>query len=76
MYRAIIVPKEKKLTIELPDQLVGKEVEILAFEIDKDQPLSGKPSIDEIRAFYRTYQVDMTGFTFSRAEANERWFLY
>lgn len=72
MYRSIVVPKENKLTIELPDQLVGKEVEVLAFEIDKDQPLSGKPSIDEIRSFYRTYQVDMTGFKFDRDEANER----
>jgi hypothetical protein len=74
MYRAIITPKETTLTIELPEQLVGKSVEVIAFEIDKTEgsDLRKKPSVEEINSFYSTYQVDMAGFKFNRDEANER----
>jgi hypothetical protein len=71
MYRAIITPKETTLTIELPDQLVGKSVEVIAFEIE-NQSLRKKPTKKEINLFYATYQVDMKGFKFNRDEANER----
>ena len=76
MYRAIITPTETSLTIKLPEELVGKPVEVLAFELEKSPPARKKPSAEEINSFYDKYQIDMTGFKFSRDEANERWFLY
>ena len=72
MYRAIITPKETTLTIELPEQMVGKPVEVLAFEIEKNQPTVKKPSAKQIKEFYSAYQVDMTGYTYNRDEANAR----
>ncbi len=74
MYRAIITPTQTSLTIELPEDLVGKPVEVLAFNIQKSDVLADrkKPSIEEIKKFYAAYQVDMSGFKFNRDEANER----
>jgi hypothetical protein len=74
MYRAIITPKETKVTIELPQEMVGKPVEVIAFDIQKSGPFEPreKPTREEINRFYKTYNVDMTGFKFNRDEANER----
>jgi hypothetical protein len=36
MVRQIIYPSSNKITLNLPDELLGKEVEILAFELEKD----------------------------------------
>jgi hypothetical protein len=73
MYRAIITPKETKLTIELPLDFVGKPVEVLAFELLKpEQAYRKKPSVEEIKLFYKKYQIDMSGYRFNRDEANER----
>ena len=74
IYRSIITPVTPAVTIHLPSELVGKHVEVLAFEIEKKQPNISlkKPDHDEIKAFYQTYQVDMNGFKFNRTEANER----
>ena len=74
MYRAIITPKETKLTIDLPEELIGKPVEVLAFELLKTEqvPQRKKPSAEEIDLFYKKYQIDMSNFRFNRDEANER----
>ncbi len=74
MFRTIITPKETSLTIELPEELIGKPIEVLAFEIDNEvkEKIRTKPSTKEIKEFYSQYQVNMTDFKFNRAEANER----
>ena len=74
MFRTILTPKVKSLTIELPQELIGKPVEILAFEITKttSQQTRNKPSAAEISAFYEKFQINMSGFRFNREEANER----
>ena len=74
MFRAIITPNQTSLTIELPQELVGKPVEVLAVEIDKlgSALPKTKPTPEEIASFYDQFQVDMTGFKFNRDEANER----
>jgi hypothetical protein len=82
MYRAIITPKETKLIIELPKELVGRPVEILAFEIEKIGEATVKPqeltetkpkrTFDDAVKFWDAMAVDMSNFTFNREEANER----
>jgi|694.fasta_scaffold20295_4 hypothetical protein len=74
MYRALITPTETSLTIELPQDLVGKPIEVLAFDIQTSGKLEArkKPSAKEINQFYAAYQVDMSGYKFNRDEANER----
>jgi len=34
MYRKIIVPESTNISLLLPENLVGKQVEIIAFEVD------------------------------------------
>jgi hypothetical protein len=33
MIRQIIIPTQKTFTIELPEEFIGKKVEVLAFEL-------------------------------------------
>lgn len=82
MFRTIITPKETTLTIELPDQMVGKTVEVIAFEIEKNGETIVKPedlveskpkrTFEEAVAFWDSMAVDMSNFKFNREEANER----
>ncbi len=34
MLREIITPKKSLVTVRLPDEMVGKTIEVIAFEID------------------------------------------
>lgn len=70
MYRAIITPKETTLTIELPYQMIGKSVEVIAFEIEKngenvvnpEDPSTGnrKWSYEEAVSFYKANAIDFS----------------
>jgi hypothetical protein len=78
MIRTIVKPSKNSLTLQLPDDLVGKTVEVIAFEIDQDIPLkSGKKSLDkekrirEIEKGLSNYRTDLSGFKFNRDEAND-----
>lgn len=56
------------------EKMVGKSVEVIAFDVlDSDLVRDGKkPTSEEAKSFYSTYQVNMSGYTFNREEANER----
>jgi hypothetical protein len=70
MYRQIIVPTEKDHSINLPEELYGFKVEVLAFPIeDKIHSIEATGDAD---AFYDKIKLDFSGFNFSRDEANER----
>jgi len=70
MYRQIMVPTEKDHSINLPKELYGFQVEVLAFPIEDNKPLIGqKGNADE---FYDSIKLDFSGFKFNRDEANER----
>ena len=66
--REIFVPKNNKIELVIPDNFIGKEIEVLAFEIEKkinDLKGSKRKSFDAIK-------LDLSGFKFNREEANER----
>lgn len=72
MVRQIIVPQDSVVTVQLPKEMVGKRIEVLAFEIsDEPQDAATKEEfyklIDEITAASR---VDLSNFRFDRNEAN------
>ncbi|MHA4742385.1 hypothetical protein [Dyadobacter sp. MSC1_007] len=75
LVREIIVPTSNSYTLTLPDEMVGKQVEVIAFEVE-NSPLSaptGKSKIDQItdiRAIFKDSLVDLSGFKFDRDEAN------
>jgi len=78
MIRTIVKPSKNSLTLQLPDDLVGKTVEVIAFEIDQDISLKpGNKSFDkkkrmaEIEKGLSNYRTDLSGFKFNRDEAND-----
>jgi len=76
MIRTILKTSKNSLTIQLPDDLVGKTVEVIAFEIDKADPVpvksvDKKKLIESIEKGLSNYRKDISGFKFNREEAND-----
>src|SRR5271156_2013048 len=77
MLRQIITPLESSFTIQLPKEMLGKTVEIIAFELkegNKGLPLDEKDKqqrIKRIEGITKNSLVDMSTFKFNRDEAND-----
>ena len=79
MVRKIVIPQERTYTLELPEEFIGKEVEVLAFKVGKDAPTreqttpdqSKEARIEYLRKVLEPYRVDLSNFTFDRDEAND-----
>jgi hypothetical protein len=75
MLRQIVVPTENEYVLHLPDEYLGKKVEVIAFEIEENgqSALSNREKTEQnARNFFDSIRVDMSGFRFNRDEANER----
>ena len=76
MYRKIFIPEdESNLLIQLPKSYLNKAVEVIAFEVEKDDEVifaAKKVAAKKASDFFRTINVDTTGYKFNRNEANER----
>jgi len=74
MLREIITPLEPVVTMRLPEEMVGKTVEVIAFEIDdastKKPSLTKEQRLQLIDDLTANTMVDLTNFTFNRDEAN------
>jgi hypothetical protein len=70
MYRQIMVPTEKDHSVNLPKELYGFRVEVLAFPLEGAAHLAEQ--IVSPDAFYDAIKLDFSGFKFNRDEANER----
>jgi hypothetical protein len=44
MVRTILKSEKSDLTIKLPDELVGKLIEVIAFEVEEERPAQQKKS--------------------------------
>lgn len=69
MIRQIIIPTQNSYTINLPNEMIGKEVEVIAFEINTTTKSYAK-SINNEDVFFDT-EVDLSKFKFNRDEAND-----
>lgn len=80
MIRKIIVPQKRTCVLELPEEYVGKEVEVRAFEVNKDSLISDPDPISAIQSkeerlkylikVLEPHRVDMSDYAFDRNEAN------
>ncbi len=70
MIRKILVPQERTYVLELPESFLGKEVEVLAFEVEKKKAVSSK-SLEDIEKELVGLTVNDPGFAFDRDEAND-----
>jgi len=77
MIRTIIKSNKNSLTLQLPDDLVGKVIEVIAFEIDQISPpkrpqdIEKSKKIETIDKALSKHRVDLTAFKFDRDEAND-----
>ncbi|GAB3927168.1 DUF2281 domain-containing protein [Mucilaginibacter myungsuensis] len=55
MVRTIVKPSSSKISIDVPEELIGKDVEVIAFAID--EPLRVKPADDLPFTHFATEQV-------------------
>ena len=67
MVHQIITAENLNLEITLPEDYLGKEVEVIAFVVEKKE----KPFV-KLKNPFTTLQIDTRGFKFDRDETNER----
>jgi len=71
MLREIITPANQSVTLLLPEEMVGKTVEVIAFEIDGlKNPTSKAQRLLQIEELTKDSLTDLSGFKFDRNEAN------
>lgn len=70
MIRTIITTNDNILSFFIPDQYIGKKLEVIAFTLDEaSEGFHGKEH--EIKNF-SALRLKTKGFTFNREDANER----
>ena len=71
MLREIITAADSTVTLRLPQEMVGKTVEIIAFEIEeKRNVLSKTQRLHRIDELTKSSLTDLSGFNFDRNDAN------
>ncbi len=71
MIRTIIKADEKTITLTLPENYIGKKVEIIAFAVD-EVALEIEEIGESNHKTFNALELDTIGFKFNRDEANER----
>lgn len=71
MIREIVKPQGNTYVLQLPDEMIGKTVEVIAFEIEEKGTLLPQKSMTQLRAELKELTVDMKDFKFDRDEAND-----
>lgn len=70
----IITPQNPVVTVRLPDEMVGKTIEVIAFEIEppdqKAEIFDSQKEIERIQKLTSGSLVDLSNFKFDRDEAN------
>ena len=69
MIRTIVTANQNNLTLTLPDDFLGKRIEVIAFVIEEAKAKTTKFKKSKTFAAVR---LDTRGFKFNRDEANER----
>ena len=69
MIRTIIIPNTQTVTFNMPEDYIGKEVEVIAFT--KNEGIDTKESIEK-QVSFNALSIDTKNYKFNRNEANER----
>ena len=74
LLREIITPTSNEYVLSLPDEMIGKQVEVVAYEVENPQEeirgLSQEEKISQIQKIFENSLVDLSNFKFDRDEAN------
>ena len=75
MLREIITPQSPVVTMRLPDEMVGKTVEVIAFEIRPEDAvpasMSRQQRLEKLEAVTTASLIDLSNFKFDRDLAND-----
>ncbi|MCF2447493.1 hypothetical protein L0657_26295 [Dyadobacter sp. CY345] len=69
MIRTIITPKQQTVSLEIPRDYVGKQIEVIVFakdEVTFEEGIFGK------NVSFDALSIDTRNYKFDREEANER----
>lgn len=69
MIRTIIIPETKTIFFEVPQEYIGKEVEVIAFS--KNEYLNDAVNPPK-KVSFDALTLNTSGFKFDRNESNER----
>lgn len=75
MYRQIIIPESSSILLNLPANFIGKQVEVIAFEIEEPftkKEQKKKSDRQELEEYFSKFRFDVKNLKLSRDEANER----
>ncbi|HVS94486.1 MAG TPA: hypothetical protein VHE59_20750 [Mucilaginibacter sp.] len=67
MIREVVVPDKNVVSVSVPDEYIGKPVEVIAFALDESTNVSDKTS-----PTFNALKIDTLNYRFNRDEANER----
>lgn len=70
LIREIIVPTGNSYTLNLPDQMIGKQVEVIAFEIENKILDEKADKMTRLSESLEDLRVDLSNYKFDRDEAN------
>jgi len=66
--REIFIPKKNKIELTIPDEFIGKRIEVFATEMEDTSVEYRK----KVRQPFIVANVKIEGYKFNREEANER----
>ncbi|MCF0073362.1 hypothetical protein LZD49_22985 [Dyadobacter sp. CY261] len=73
LVRKVIVPTSTTLTMTLPEEVIGKEIEVVASEVKTPHALTDlekQQRLEAIKAIFKDSRIDLSNFKFDRDEAN------
>ncbi len=72
MIREIVKPEGNTYVLNLPNEMVGKTIEVVAFEIEENLPrIFEKKNIEQLNKELEGLTVNLKAFKFNRDEAND-----
>ena len=71
MFRQIVIPTDNTLTLQIPNEWIGKKVEIIAKSIDKTPTSSLETERKDVQKMFNNCRVSLSNFVFNRDEAND-----
>lgn len=74
MIRQIIIPQQNQHIIQFPDEMLGKQVEVVAFAIEDAEPRSDDSvftSPEQLSEMLKGASFNANGWKFNRDEVND-----
>ena len=72
MIRTVITTDKNFINLPIPEQYIGKKIEVIAFALDEPAPSEDIVFSDKRKKTFDSIKLNTKGFKFNRDEANQR----